>query len=325
MDDRYKKIFVHLSFNITLFFVKFNDMKSERSKLYRAAGLALLATFSYTVMNLCIKLTKHDANQAIIGVVRFLIGWFYINGVILFKHSKSLTSALTDNYTTSHWWPYLARAAFTVLSVSCAYYALQHIPVTNAMALMMTQALFIPLLERIVYRRKLSFAVVLAILIGFVGVAISLNLSLDRSMLSVGALAALVSGMSIAITYLSLRYLTHFDSPQRILTIHLSLVLVLFSVYLIFNWQLPTLPSTWFWLGMLSVAGTFYQEFITRAMQLGPAKLVSTLQYFSIIFGAILGWLVWHEKPVLTTCIGSVLIILGSVLTIVYSASDRKR
>jgi S-adenosylmethionine uptake transporter len=55
---------------------------------------------------------------------------------------------------------------------------------------------------------------------------------------------------------------------------------------------------------------------VTRAAVLAP------LQYSSILWAALLGWIVWRDAPTLPILVGNAIIILSGLFIAVYSRSE---
>ncbi len=281
-----------------------------------AVCLSLAAATSYSLMSFFIKLIHHDANQPLIGLVRFTISWLWIYFIIscrVYRSAETYRSHLVTKHPTS----YISRAIFTVLSVVFSCLALKDGPMANVMALIMSQALFVPVVEKLLYNVSVDRSVMMSMLIGFVGVLVSLKPNGD--FISHGSIWGLLSGISIAISYVNLRTLARHDHPYTIMFIHFSIVLLINIILTIFYWRKPAMNVTWLWLSLMGVCGTAYQEFITRAMGKGSASLVSALQYSSIAIGSLLGWAVWNESPALHVWMGAILIVIGSILTVHFS------
>jgi S-adenosylmethionine uptake transporter len=54
---------------------------------------------------------------------------------------------------------------------------------------------------------------------------------------------------------------------------------------------------------------------ITKALAMAPASLLAPLQYSSIVWAVLLGWLIWGDTPTPTIMLG-IFIIVGSGLSV---------
>jgi drug/metabolite transporter (DMT)-like permease len=67
---------------------------------------------------------------------------------------------------------------------------------------------------------------------------------------------------------------------------------------------------------MLAIAlfATLGQLFLTKGLSLAPAARMGAFGYFSVVFGAVYGWLLWDEVLAWTTAAGSMLILTSGMI-----------
>ncbi len=87
------------------------------------------------------------------------------------------------------------------------------------------------------------------------------------------------------------------------------------AVPLAWAWQLPTLEQ-WALLGLMGVMGTTGQLLLTRGYGIAPAAKVSPFTYFSVIFGAVYGYLLWGEVLDWLFVAGALLIAVAGVMAV---------
>jgi drug/metabolite transporter (DMT)-like permease len=56
---------------------------------------------------------------------------------------------------------------------------------------------------------------------------------------------------------------------------------------------------------------------LTQAYRVAPANTVAPFEYTAVVWGALYGWLFWHELPAVNTWIGMT-IIIGAGLYVLY-------
>lgn len=86
------------------------------------------------------------------------------------------------------------------------------------------------------------------------------------------------------------------------------------AVPLLWGWQTPDSLQVWMWLALIGVAGTVGQMLMTYAYQIANPGQIGPYTYSAVIYAAVMGWLFWGEALLLTTVIGSVLIVVSGVL-----------
>jgi len=63
-----------------------------------------------------------------------------------------------------------------------------------------------------------------------------------------------------------------------------------------FDWLAPT-PGDWALFILLGLLGSLTMWFMTLAYRHAPAAVVAPFDYTILLWGLIIGWLVWHELP----------------------------
>jgi drug/metabolite transporter (DMT)-like permease len=67
---------------------------------------------------------------------------------------------------------------------------------------------------------------------------------------------------------------------------------------------------------LIGLLGTIGQFLLTRGYAIAAAASVSPFTYFSVIFGALYGYLLWDERLSLQFVVGALIIALAGVLTL---------
>jgi len=208
------------------------------------------------------------------------------------------------------------RAPLQVLRILIAavdtfafYYATRFMPLADVMTFYMAAPLIVTALSAPLLGEKVERFRWIAVIVGFVGVAIALKPS--PQMFSWASPLALFGATMFALSQTITRELrrTHW----------LPLVFWQFvgsgligAATVPFAW---TAPSA-FDLGLMFLVGAVSMTcfiFITRALALARAAVLAPLQYSAILWAAIMGWLVWRDAPTLPIIVGNA-IIIGSGL-----------
>ena len=90
-----------------------------------------------------------------------------------------------------------------------------------------------------------------------------------------------------------------------------------------FVWKTPSLYQILLLL-CVGVFGTIYQFFLTASFKYLPVAVSTPLMYATVIFGGIIGWVVWGEKISLPTFIGMFITITGAVLVVYFTSRISK-
>jgi drug/metabolite transporter (DMT)-like permease len=214
---------------------------------------------------------------------------------------------------TRHLSLHLLRAAATLSALYCYYYAVAQIALADAVLLQFTGPIFVPLLAFLVYRIAVSGQLMLAILIGFAGVA--LILKPGSEVFSLGAVGGVAAGFFGAVAVLTIWRMSDTEPALRIVFYFNLIASVASAVPLAWDWQPPT-GIQWLYLGALAVLSTAAHILITIGCTIAPADRAYTLSYSSVVFAAALAWGLWGERVDFVMVLGAVLVgIAGTMAT----------
>jgi drug/metabolite transporter (DMT)-like permease len=197
--------------------------------------------------------------------------------------------------------------------VGCCYAfleALRHLPLADAAALGMTSTLFmtalsVPLLgERVGVRRWSAVAV------GFVGVLIVTRPGFAA--INIGAFYTLLAAITYALTMILARRVAATNSDAAlVLTLHAGLVVVCTPVMLL-EWETPS-AQTLAGIAAMALTVAVGQMIVQRAFRIAPVAVVAPFNYTALLWSALLGWLVWGDRPEWNVWAGGALIIAAGL------------
>lgn len=192
------------------------------------------------------------------------------------------------------------------------YYATRALPLADVMAFYMAAPLIIVALSGLLLGERVGLVRWIAVACGFVGVLIALRPG--HAALSPSALLALGGAGLFALTITVTRKLRGTDW----LTLTAYQVLgtgAVGALTLVLDWTTPDLTD----LALMFVVGIVSMlcfMAITRALGLAPASLLAPLQYTSIVWAALMGWMVWGDVPGATTLLGVAVIIVSGLFAL---------
>lgn len=278
----------------------------------KAVVFTLLSAASMSIMALFVKLATPHTNNNMTVFFRFIISFLYIVIIMLVKKTQGQSLPYKTNHVCLH----LLRAFFSVTAMMMFYYSLRYISLVDGSLLLMTNALFIPILAFLIFHSKTNWAHWLAVIIGFIGVI--LVLKPNASIFNPASLIALGAGLTSSFAIITIRILSKYDPPYTSMLYYFPLAFIISGIISIFHWQTPNL-HTLILLLCVGVFGTVYQEFLIRALQYASSKIISSLLYISIVFSGFFGLVVWNEMPGLLSTIGIILVCLSGFLTVKFA------
>jgi drug/metabolite transporter (DMT)-like permease len=191
------------------------------------------------------------------------------------------------------------------------YFAIAHINLAEAMLLKLTAPIFIPMVAFLWLREEMSPFIWAALGIGFCGVLTILAPGVQG--VSPVALIGLLGGLFAALAKVTVRRLAHTEPSLRIVFYFALIATTVSAVPLIWSWQTPT-ATDFPWLLAVAALATLGQLALTTGLSRAPASRMAPFGYFSVVFGALYGWLIWTEPVSWRLALGSLLIAGAGLL-----------
>ncbi len=275
-----------------------------RQSITQGAILIVASEFMFASMGAAVKTASLTLPNEMLVFMRNLVGL----GILLPLLLRGGLSSLVTQVPHLH----LLRALAGVSAMYCFFYALANLPLADGMLLKMTAPIFMPLVAWLWLREELTPLALLAVPVGFLGVALVLR---PEGTLTYVALVGVAGGALAALAKSTVRRLTHTEPATRIVFYFAILAALVSAVPLAWAWRMPQ-GQEWGLLLFVGAAGTAGQFLLTRGYAAAPAARVGPFTYFSVIFAALYGYLFWGEGLTLGFVSGAVLIALAGVLAL---------
>lgn len=206
----------------------------------------------------------------------------------------------------------LARIAMSAADTYCFYFSSRSLPLADVMTFYLAAPLIVVALSSLMLGERVGLNRWLAVGLGFVGVVIALRPT--GAAVAPGALVATAGSFCFAFTILVTRWLrgTHWLQLVAYQVVGSGLI---GAVGAPFGWAVPGAGD----LGLMMLVGIVSMScfmLVTKALALAPASLVAPFQYLSIVWAALIGWLVWGDVPTGPVLLGSVVIVVSGLLVL---------
>ena len=186
-------------------------------------------------------------------------------------------------------------------------------PLTSAILLSFSAPLWMPAIAWLITLEKSSTATWFGAALGFVGVVLVLQPHHHR--FNVGTLFALAAALLLAVALMSVRWLGATEPMPRILLYHFLLSTVMAIPIAAIQWH--SVPGqAWIYLLGIGFAQLFAQVLIVLAYRYASSVKLGPFIYTTIVFTALIDWVVWHHPPTLFVVVGMVLVIGGGLVAI---------
>ncbi len=263
---------------------------------------------------LLVQLASGDAGSWTTVFAGYLIGGLFVFPIVLFR--RGATAFTSENFI----W-LIARGGVGVAQIALFFHALASISLLEAMLLRETAPLWALILSWIFLGGSMPRNVWLIVLTGFAGVALVLHPNLVA--LNYGYLFGLAAGILLAIQILLTKHLNQLGEPQD---------RVLLYIYVLgFLGTLVPAAGTYVTLDFVTIEQLVFAGLsllgsgilFVVAMGHTPVWMAASLHYATIVFSAVLDWLVMGRIPNPVSTAGIVLVVVSGILTIHFAPKNR--
>ncbi len=273
----------------------------------------LIASFLFALTMVFAKLLSSAMGSVEVTFWRNAIGLAVIGAFILHKPILNIGGK-----------PFILifRGVVGTIALLAFFYTISATSLSNAIVYAKTEPIFTALLAFLVLGEKLKPNAIMAIFIGFAGVAMLSGMEMGYL-----HVMGILCGFLSALAYTSVRSLkAYYDERTVVLSFMLSgvlipLVLMIMAEYTtseLFAFALSpfTMPMgmDWLWIALMGVSAAYGQIYMTRAYFYAKAGVVSTVSYSVVLFATFFGVLLGDVLPTPMVIGGGVMIILSGVL-----------
>jgi drug/metabolite transporter (DMT)-like permease len=269
----------------------------------RAIAYMLAASFLIIILDTAVKWLAKGYSPLQIGFVRYVMGLGIAAGI-------ATRAGGIGTLRTRRIGGHLLRSALNLTTMLSFYYALRLLPLADSIAINFAAPLFVtalsgPMLGEHVGIRRWS-----AVAFGFAGVLLAVQPS--PSGISLGAALALLSGLCWALTIVTSRQISGTESSHTILFYYSLAVVIVLGATMPSLWIEPSFHD-WLWFIVVGIAGSFGQFCYNQAFRYGEASLVAPLDYLSIVWATLFGFVIFGDIPSWLVLGGAACIIVSSI------------
>jgi drug/metabolite transporter (DMT)-like permease len=233
----------------------------------------------------------------------------FIRSAIMFLLTLPVTVLAGGSIIGKKPWLLFIRGIVGSAALACLFLSLKKLSAAEATLMRETAPLFVLLFAPLYLREAVSRGMVIATVIGFIGVTFVLKPW--SGLIQVPALIGLLGGILAAHVMMILRAMRG-SYPPHVIVITFAICGMLLGaaggglggIFLIKNELLP-------WIVALGITGTLYQLLLTSAYRYAPASVISPLALLSVIFAAIADWIMFGATPDRYSIFGFALIAIG--------------
>ena len=285
-----------------------NNFLNQNNKSIYKINL-IFASFFFSLMTLCVK--KIDNRIPIYELVIFRS---------LF--SLSITSFIIRKKNLNPWGKrkplLILRGLLGTLALVCIFYAIRNMPLNISTVIQYTYPIFISIFAGILIKEKITKNVIIASLIGWLGILIILNpsqlsilnIELDKYIVLIAFLGAILTSLA----YITVKKLSYTEDVFIIIKYFPLISIITLSPITFFYWVTPNFNEL-IWIigiGIFTQAG---QTFLTLGIKKLPTSEAATINYLQVFFGSLWGILFFNENININFILGSLLVLLGTIMS----------
>ncbi len=270
--------------------------------------ITLSGSFLYVLMSL---LSKKIGEQLLINQIIFLQSFSGLLCAIFFLKLQKYT---WQQFFTEHKTNYLPRIAMSLVSTYALIDGLQYMSVFNALLILNSAPLIIPVLRRLFYNKKIHPLIFPAVFVAFAGLACIL--APDRHIFEAPVFIVLFSMLCLSFSLLLLEINKNTDPNLSIFYYFFYSTLIIGTI-LFFKHQVQSISLHSLPTGIaIGILFFFIQLSVIYASEFISSQLISVLFYTEIIMALGVSILFENLQFKLNLLFGTLLVILGGVAVV---------
>jgi drug/metabolite transporter (DMT)-like permease len=257
-----------------------------------------------------------------------LTSTYSVEQVGFFRGAAALPLVLAITAVRREWklliparpWLHVLRGLMTVVTMYAFVYAVRVLSMAEAYTIFLAAPLLVTALSVPLLREQVGWRRWIAIAVGMIGALVMLRPT-GTGLLTLGAMAALLSAFTYALGAILIRIASRTDSASATVFWTLLILTVAMALMSVRDW-VPFQPHHWPIILLIAVTGTAGQILLTDAFRNCPAGVIAPFEYTALVWGVALDWFVWHVLPQERMFTGAA-IVVGSGLYVIYRENRR--
>ena len=279
------------------------QLNFQNNNALKGAFYMVLAGAIFAIINTLLQSLTMQMGQSSTTIVF----WQYL--IALAFSLPWILRKLQDGKTSRPLW-HVLRVAFAAIGVQLWVMGLAHVPIWQAIALIMTSPFFVTIGARIFLSEAVSMQRWFAVLFGFCGGMIILEPWSDQ--FSLATLFPIAAAFFWGLSSLTTKYLTRFEKPQT-LTFYLLVLLAPINAVLALDAGFVISSSNAIWLvAVTGILTTVAQFALAKAYSIADAAYLQPFDHLKLPMNVILGWLAFGFLPTGAMWVGTWMIVLAS-------------
>ena len=210
----------------------------------------------------------------------------------------------------------ILRGLLGTTALMCIFYSIRNMPLSISTVIQYTYPIFISIFAALLFKEKINFKLISALFLGWFGILIILNPYQSKlyEIDNFSIFIAFVGALTTSLAYIAVKKLSRREDIFIIIKYFPLISVITLLPIVCLNWITPQVNDL-IWIigiGIFTQAG---QTFLTLGLKNLPASQASSINYLQVLFGSIWGIYIFGEKITLNFVIGSLFVLLGTIIS----------
>ncbi len=210
------------------------------------------------------------------------------------------------------------RACLIVVIATSFFFALGRLPLADAIALSFISPVLTALMGALLLGERLDLRIAGALAAGFAGMILIVGGSVGATHYTddvlIGAGAVLLSAIGYALNIVMLRHRATRDPLAQIVLIQNLGPALILAVPGLLVWTTPSAADLALF-ALIGAIGVTAHTMLAHVFARIEAARLAPIQYFTLVWGVLFGFVFFAEVPTVLTCLGAGLIVIGTLVT----------
>ncbi len=275
----------------------------------------LISVIFFSVMEI---LVKFLSSSYPIGELVFFRGFFGLLPIIFIMPKKKFFR----NFKTKKIKLHIFRTITGCFALISIFFGLKYLPLADAISITFAAPIFATIFSIFFLKEIVGKKRWFAVLIGFLGILIILKPG--TSLFSIYSIFPILFCVGFAASASLIRILSKTDK-NYLISFYYTAGLTLVSLFLDpLSWKIPLFKDCLLLIS-IGIIGSLGNIIITEAYRKSEISLITPIKYLNLIFAIVFGYFLFNEVPEYSTLIGSVFIIVSTVIIFIRERKLNKK
>tara|TARA_B110000902_G_scaffold260607_1_gene333868 strand:- start:58 stop:942 length:885 start_codon:yes stop_codon:yes gene_type:complete len=275
----------------------------------------LISVIFFSVMEI---LVKFLSSSYPIGELVFFRGFFGLLPIIFIMPKKKFF----QNFKTKKIKLHIFRTITGCFALISIFFGLKYLPLADAISITFAAPIFATIFSIFFLKEIVGKKRWFAVLIGFLGILIILKPG--TSLFSIYSIFPILFCVGFAASASLIRILSKTDK-NYLISFYYTAGLTLISLFLDpLSWKIPLFKDCLLLIS-IGIIGSLGNIIITEAYRKSEISLITPIKYLNLIFAIVFGYYLFNEVPEYSTLIGSVFIIVSTVIIFIRERKLNKK